>query len=45
MILICIISNLITTKNGGEENSVREEEKWWGCYDGEVKEEGARVRV
>ena len=28
MILICIISNLITTKNGGEENSVREEKEW-----------------
>lgn len=37
--------NLITIRKGGEENSVREEEKWWGCYDGEVKEEGARVRV
>jgi len=26
-----------------KENSVREERKWWGCYDGEVREGGRRV--
>jgi len=45
MILIFIIINLITIKNGGEENSVREEGKWWKCHDGKVTEEGRRVGV
>ena len=38
MILIYFIINMITIKNGGEENNVRKEGKWWGCYD-EVREE------
>jgi len=42
MILICIIINLTTIKNEGEK-IVWEEGKWWGCHDGEVKEEGRRV--